>query len=64
MKIPINYGEQLKTAGFWQDNIKPNLEYGKYLGKHKYYVYKAGRKMDVPRIKLLKHDLSKFRPSE
>ena len=28
--------------------------------KHKYYVYKYGVKLKVPRFRLLKHDISKF----
>lgn len=63
-KIPINYGHHLKTAGFYEDVIKPQIQYGKFIGKHKYYVYKAGRELGASRIKLLKHDLSKLRPSE
>ena len=39
-KIPLNYGHHLKTAEF---EIKPQIQYGKYLGKHKYYVFKSGR---------------------
>lgn len=63
-QVPINQGEHLKTAGFYEDTIKPQIQYGKYLGKHKYYVYKSGRELGVPHMKLLKHDLSKMRPSE
>lgn len=39
--------------------------YGKYVLKHKYYVYKAGvKKYHVNRWQLLIHDLSKFHPNE
>lgn len=40
------------------------FKYTKYLLKHKWYVFKAGRKLKVPFLRLLLHDISKFRPSE
>ena len=36
----------------------------KYLLRHKYNVYKAGRQLGVPRLQLLKHDITKFLPRE
>lgn len=36
----------------------------KYILRHKYHLYTGGREIDLPRIQLLTHDLSKFRPSE
>ena len=36
----------------------------KYILKHKYHLYTGGREIDLPRLQLLAHDLSKFRPSE
>ena len=36
----------------------------RYLTRHKWYVYKAGRKLGVGRYQLLIHDLSKFYPDE
>lgn len=44
--------------------IPSNLEYITWIFKHKYYVYKFGRMLNVPRFQLLMHDISKFRPSE
>lgn len=32
--------------------------------RHKYHVYKIGRKLKTPILRLIKHDLSKFYPSE
>jgi hypothetical protein len=42
---------------------KKNYSYGKYLVQHKKDVYSAGRELDVPRMVLLKHDLTKLKPS-
>ena len=50
----------LKKAYVFESDVN-NL---KYLLKHKALVYKAGRQIDVPRMQLLKHDLSKFSPTE
>jgi len=52
-----------KEAGL-KDWFSQNWNNAKYLTKHKYYVYRAGRELDVPRLQLLKHDLSKLTPSE
>lgn len=38
--------------------------YFRYLIKHKYYVFKIGRMINISIIQLLKHDLSKFTPFE
>jgi len=54
-----------KTAGFLEDSadyIKRNWDYGKYLAKHKYYVFKAGRQLGVPTMALTIHDWSKMSP--
>ncbi len=45
-------------------SIADHYQYGKRLVKHKIYVVGAGRKIGAPLWTLLKHDLSKFRPSE
>jgi hypothetical protein len=50
----------LKKAYVFESDVN-NL---KYLLKHKKHVYTAGRQIDVPRMQLLKHDLSKFTPVE
>jgi hypothetical protein len=54
-----------KQAGLveWFQNRLEDISMATDLAKHKYYVYKAGREMDVPRLQLLKHDLSKLKPS-
>lgn len=46
----------LHTSKHWQNF--------KYIMKHKYFVYRAGRKLGVSRRQLLVHDYSKFFPSE
>lgn len=38
--------------------------YLKYIARHKYYVWVAGRQLGVSFWRLLTHDLSKLRPSE
>lgn len=38
--------------------------YLKYILRHKYYVYKEGRKLGVGRWQLLKHDMIKLLPCE
>ncbi len=40
------------------------LDYFKKVCEHKYYVYKAGVKLGVPRKTLILHDWQKFTPSE
>lgn len=49
--------ELLKMAGENWDNLK-------YVSKHKYHVYKGGREIDLPRMQLIKHDMSKLSPAE
>ena len=44
--------------------LEDDWNYGKYVTKHKYNVYTAGRDMGLPRWQLFKHDLSKYKPSE
>ena len=43
--------------------MESNWEYLKYLAKHKYEVYQTGSELGAPRLQLLKHDWSKFKPS-
>ena len=58
MSIADGFKSELeKLAGDDFDNLK-------YILKHKYHIYKGGREIDVPRMQLLKHDLSKLSPSE
>lgn len=45
-------------------NLKPTLKYFILTLKHKYFVFKAGLKLDVPIYRLLRHDISKFYFSE
>jgi len=44
--------------------MKPALKYLWLTIKHKWFVFAAGFKLKVPIWRLLKHDLSKFLPSE
>ncbi len=44
--------------------MNKHWKYLKYLLRHKYYVYKAGRKLGVGFWQLIVHDWSKFLPSE
>ena len=62
LKTTHTYGT-VKVATVF-DKIKQDYQYGKYLLGHKAGVYKHGRELDVSRGRLLKHDLSKFRPDE
>lgn len=41
-----------------------HLKYLKYVLRHKFYVYQAGRKLGLGCIQLLLHDFQKFLPSE
>jgi hypothetical protein len=54
-----------KTADFaeWWKNRKEDWESLKYLAKHKYYVYKGGRELGADPIALIKHDITKLKPS-
>ncbi|MFA5604201.1 MAG: DUF5662 family protein [Bacilli bacterium] len=45
-------------------NLLPHKEYFKYLIRHKYWVWVAGRQLGVPLWRLLVHDWSKFTPVE
>jgi len=40
------------------------LKYLRYVIRHKYFVFREGRKLRVPLWQLIVHDLSKFRPDE
>lgn len=44
--------------------MKTFLPYLKYVLRHKWFVYQAGRRLGVGRWQLLTHDWSKFLPSE
>lgn len=44
--------------------MKRHWNYLKYLLRHKYFVYLAGRRLNISRTRLILHDLSKFLPSE
>jgi hypothetical protein len=44
--------------------LKPHLQYLGYVLRHKRFVYRAGRELDVSRLQLLAHDWQKFTPSE
>jgi hypothetical protein len=44
--------------------MKHHWKYLKYVLRHKWFVYQAGRKLGVGRWQLLVHGLSKFRPDE
>jgi len=41
-----------------------HFQYLKYLCRHKWFVWRAGRLLKVPVLQLLLHDWSKLRPSE
>lgn len=42
----------------------PHLKYASYIIRHKYFVFMAGVAMKVSLWRLIKHDWSKFLPSE
>lgn len=44
--------------------VNESWENLKYILEHKYHLYTGGREMDLPRLQLLAHDMSKFRPRE
>jgi len=44
--------------------INKHINYLKYLIRHKWFVLKAGLKLNVPIYLLLLHDISKFGPNE
>ena len=59
--------DRMKTAGWFDDSVdylKRNYDYAKYLGKHKFYVAKAGLQLDIPPMTLAVHDWAKFTPTE
>lgn len=63
--VPIATG--LAALGFAfanRDDIKPHIDYAKYLIPHKWHVGTAMRDADLGWGQTLKHDLSKFTPSE
>lgn len=45
-------------------NFIPIIKYILITIKHKYFVFKIGLELDVPLWRLIKHDISKFYPSE
>ena len=49
-----------KTAGFAA--IKQDMDYGKYLLKHKYNMLGPGRQLGISYKTLLGHDMDKFQP--
>ena len=44
--------------------MNKHLKYLKYLARHKYFVFLAGRKTGAPLWRLVIHDWSKFTPAE
>jgi hypothetical protein len=50
------------TTDFWNDTILQNIDYARYLAKHKYNLGSAGVKMGLSPGKILAHDWSKFKP--
>lgn len=44
--------------------LKRNLQYARYLARHKWYVYQAGRITGTPLWRLIIHDWTKLLPSE
>lgn len=45
-------------------SLRPHWLYANYLARHKWFVFREGRKLKVGLWALLKHDWSKFLPSE
>lgn len=43
--------------------MNPHLRYGLYVARHKWYVFRMGRRLGIPFLAAL-HDNSKLRPSE
>ena len=52
------------TTDFWNDNILQNIDYARYLAKHKYFVGSAGVKMGLNPGKIIMHDWSKLKPGK
>lgn len=44
--------------------LKAHKDYLVYFAKHKYWIYRIGRKLGLGRWRLIKHDLSKLLPDE
>lgn len=44
--------------------MSAHLAYLRYVLRHKWFVYRAGRRLRVPLWQLIVHDWTKFRPSE
>lgn len=51
-----------KSASEFLNNRKADWRQLKYLAKHKKDVYQAGRELGAPRLQLLLHDRTKFKP--
>jgi hypothetical protein len=65
----IRYGAVRAVKDHWRHGmvgkvLRAHWQYARYVLRHKYYVYRAGRKLGLGRWQLLVHDLSKFLPSE
>ena len=56
--------KKLKKHASIADNIRAYWRNLRDVTGHKVDVYRAGRQLGVPRTQLLRHDLSKYRPSE
>lgn len=46
------------------DAVNRHIEYGKYVLRHKWYVFLAGLKLHLPLLIILFHDWDKFLPDE
>jgi hypothetical protein len=44
--------------------LKSYFDHAKYVVRHKYYVYREGRKLGLSRTRMLIHDYQKFLPAE
>jgi hypothetical protein len=44
--------------------VMSHLRYASYMARHKWFVYKAGRKVKAPLWRLIIHDWTKFTPAE
>jgi hypothetical protein len=45
-------------------SIRRHINYGRYVIRHKRFVYREGRKLGLPRLMLLAHDWDKLLPDE
>ncbi len=59
----MKYFEKTADLAEWWANRGEDWENLKYLAKHKYYVYKGGKELGAPTWPLLKHDITKLKPS-